>query len=495
MRFLISCAALCGVCLLGLIIWHAEKNAVPTVLASGYSPIPPGFDFPGNQQTFIDWSNNQKMADMRRHGWYLWAGINQPARDGQLVWQTWWSITQAMASKGNGELGAQQSRGNLINSNLKNVRKPGARMSLKSGMPGLITPACEAKIVEQPCYGKWDPNKKSCVDPANGDGARFADNGDIMIAGEYYDKAAFDHIRNNKLYLASSLNPKTGRSVPLFPRESVVLKSMYWPVRGDGLTALPVWDNSPTNPVPGYNGYETWRRAVAIDPTRTTIPKGETATVTYLYGVTTVNINTGVTTPHKPITFHDAKVVPVSAFYNHRVTEEEWKAMDPGDKKILNQSAQWTYNRDFRPGDYIVNIAMHIITKEMPDWAMQTFWWHDKPDDGPFAENRPANAPAGTWRHYLMCTAWNMDTPHEYDGTPFVCSNPYIELVVPEACRISTNCQNCHTRAAWPTQSVQPQGGAHYDTSRRGYIPENDPIFHGLKRTDFQWAVADRAHQ
>lgn len=482
--------AVVSVCLL-IIFGYRKGNAVPAPLAA-YAPIPNGFGFPGNQAAFIDWSNQQKVALMRQHGWSLWAAINQPAGDGQAVWQTWWSITQAIASPGLGA--ARQARpGNLIAGNLADIRRAGALAATRQ--PGqAVDAACRAPIRREPCYGTWNPQAHSCVDPVNHDGLRYADNGDIMIAGEYYDSEAYHHIRADKLYLKSSLNPATGPDVPAFPRRSVVLKVMQWPVRGDGLTALPVWDNSPTQPITGYNGYETWTRGVAIDPTRASIPAGTTADVTYLYHVSEVDTTTGKTTPLQPITFHLAHVVPITDFIHHRVTAAEWAAMDPGDRALLNQSARWTYNRDFRPGDYLVTIATHIITKEMPDWAMQTFWWHDHPNDGPYAENRPASLPAGAWRNYLMCTAWNMDTPHEYDGTPYVCSNPYIELVVPEACRISTNCQNCHTRAAWPTQAVQPKGGAHYDTSVRGYISPKDPIFKGLKRTDFQWALADRAH-
>jgi hypothetical protein len=35
---------------------------------------------------------------------------------------------------------------------------------------------------------------------------------------------------------------------------------------------------------------------------------------------------------------------------------------------------------------------------------------------------------------------------------------------------------------------------AHYDTSARGDIGRRDPIFQNLRKTDFQWALPDRAH-
>lgn len=451
------------------------SQSLPTPAAA---PIPPGFGWPAASATLVDWSQQQKVALMREHAWKLWAGINQPvAGSKKVVYETWWPVTATLHLR---EKGAAPGM-SLRQSNAANA----ALHAAASGDPN-----CRAggqQLTNTPCYGSPPNCPGGCLDKDGNvmDGVRYANNGDIMIAGEYYNQEAWQHIQKGKLWQKSSLNPSGSySSIADFPHKAAVLKFQGWPVRGDGLTALPIWDGVPTQAYWNYNGYETWKRAVAIDPRAGPIPPGKTASVTYLYNVGN----------YQPITFPDAKVVPISRFYHRRIDKAEWDSMDPGDQCILNQSANWAYNRNFQPGDYVITLAMHIITKEMPDWAMQTFWWHDRPDEGPFAENRPANLPAGAWRNYLMTTAWNMDTPWEFDGSPYVAMNPYIELAVPELCRMTTNCQNCHTRAAFPGKSKDIPYGATYDTSVRGYIGRKDPIFEKLRRTDFQWAITDRAH-
>ena len=150
---------------------------------------------------------------------------------------------------------------------------------------------------------------------------------------------------------------------------------------------------------------------------------------------------------------------------------------------------------------------MHIITKEIYNWAMQSLWWHDI-DTGYYAANKPANLKPGTWQHYLVTTAYNMVTPKEPNDSPLVAYNPYIELVVPEKNRIVSNCQNCHARAAYPSSGnvFDPIGvnptpinypgpdSARYNSSQRGLIQPTDLIFKGLVTTDFSWVITDRAH-
>lgn len=441
-----------------------------------YVPFPADWGFPRDRGTLQAWVDDVNITDIRQWGWTLFAGVNQPAgHDDLTVWQTWWRVTQAFAPAPRpGPVGAGDTApatGQLVGGDgssyaLANLRT----IQATSGGP----------IPHTPDY------TSTC-----GDGVLFANNGDIMIAGEIYNEAAFSHIRDNGYYRQSVLQDlrpvsptATGTSIQEFPNDSIVLKTMYWPVSGTSgeLTALPVWDFDPTWPIDEYNGYETWRRGVAIDPTN---GRAGTATVRYLYGLPGEYAD--------GVTFENAPIVPIDRFYRRQIDPGMLVTMDPNDRCILNQSANWAYGRDFRPGDWIVLIASHVQSKEIADWAMQTFWWHDRPNDGPHSLNRPTNVPGGAWQNYLMCTAWSMTTPRENDGSPAICANPYIELVVPEPYRITTNCQNCHTRAAWPTQSASNPNGAHYDTSVRGYIPPTADIFDGLVRTDFLWTIADRA--
>ncbi len=47
-----------------------------------YTPIPPGFDFPADKATLERFRKTENVAEMRRHAWLVWAGINQPAPTG-----------------------------------------------------------------------------------------------------------------------------------------------------------------------------------------------------------------------------------------------------------------------------------------------------------------------------------------------------------------------------------------------------------------------------
>ena len=464
---------------------------------TGYFPIPDTVDYPMRQSTIDGYIKTENMAEIRRHGWNLFHGLQQsvkvdgiPGVNKLSVWQTWYSVTQGFSATK-----APITKPAYTHLRQKRLEAPAEHMAFPSlaALNAANSPVLDFQDVfdkQKPQYPNMcKSNGKQIQCP---DGTIFANNDDIMIAGEYFNWEAFNHLRGKGLYRQSVLSKmlEEGKTdIPTFPRKSIVLKSMHWPIAADGTTALPVWDNDPLRPPYQYNGYEVWKRAVAVDPSGKPIPPAKTATVKSLFGVKVPGVDT-------PRTFSNAKVVPLSDFYHLRITPELWGALDDNDKAILNQSANWAYQRDFRPGDYIALIAFHIITKENEPWCYQSFWWHDQPDVGPFAENRP-NLPAGPWQNYLMTTAYNQVTPREYDGTEHVAYNPYIELVIHP---MPTNCMNCHARAGYPIKEKQlhppdQTNFAAYDDSPSGRheVLPNSPALKGLLRTDYLWIITDRA--
>ncbi|MFP2931934.1 hypothetical protein ACLESO_43560 [Pyxidicoccus sp. 3LG] len=201
--------------------------------------------------------------------------------------------------------------------------------------------------------------------------------------------------------------------------------------------------------------------------------------------------------PGIQITFNDAEVVPLTDFYHQPFTQSDLSALGPKDRALLDASAWWAYQREFRAGDSVVSIATHILTKEMPTWTMQSFWWHDKADAGPFASDRPDIPPSQsptTWRNYLMVSEYGIP----YLGAPSQLPahfNPYIELV---SHPVQTNCRNCHQRAAWPRGGLGMTPFAQYQLSSDDpglltLLKPQDPIFQSLLLLDFQWALSDRA--
>jgi hypothetical protein len=167
--------------------------------------------------------------------------------------------------------------------------------------------------------------------------------------------------------------------------------------------------------------------------------------------------------------------------------------MDRRDRAILDCSAWWCYGRRFEAGDYLVTIAMHVVTAEQPSWTLQTFWWHDRPATSKYSKNQPAipisKAP-GPWRHYLQTSTYGMTDKQDSSRWP-VSYNPYIELAA--AHPISTNCRNCHLRAAWPhgSSSYLKVGAGLPDATQ--VFNTSSPVFDNLMRLDFQWAISDRA--
>ncbi|MEA3064955.1 MAG: hypothetical protein QOJ27_1401, partial [Sphingomonadales bacterium] len=323
------------------------------------------------------------------------------------------------------------------------------------------------------------------------DGASFANNGDVMIAGVIYNPVAYNWIRSTGSYLQSTLQqkmPAKGQigTMGQMPPGSIVLKPMMWPVPSSGYSALPLWDNA-TQDNDTYAGFENqkiWPRAVAVSA-RPTRPSA--TDVTYLYGG--VTLATGGTAP---VTYRQARIVTVDQFYHY---QPDLASMEECDRALLDASAIYAYNRPFRQGDYLVLIAMHIMTKEQPAWTFQSVFWSDRPDDGQQGKDKPIIPSAqGPWRHYQMASTYGMaaSTHPPVWGVHF---NPYIELAADHP--IQTNCMNCHHRAAYPSRGTGKTGqyltGLATDPGKIGVVALTNPIFQDLELTDNQWSLPNRA--
>ncbi len=448
-------------------------------------PFPKGFDYPASSLALEKMIKERDFVGVRKHGWYLWAGLNQPGRNGWPIWRSWYIATQVFASLPNG----------LHPEEGDEIIPPAKGLSLQGHNANNSSPPISYPIpfytIPQVVRDKYKAQLKDVALAANvADGDNFQNNGDLMLVSEAYTTQAYQFIRDQKLYQSATLNALMhagSNDIPQLPRLAMVLKHMYWPVKQDGLTALPVWDDPPS--IDSYTGFEIqsqWPRAVAIDPSRATIPPRETVDVTFLYGVRQPN---GVT-PLGPNTYENAQVVSINDFYHKEITQADYDALTVNDRILLDLSFYWAHNRPFKIGDYVVAIASHVITKEIPYWTLQSAWWSDKPDDGRHSTDRPDIPQAqGPWEHYLLTTAYGITVKPTGDALP-VSFNPYIELA---SHPIRTNCRNCHIRAAWPNGSylalpVPPNP----DTTAN--IPYGSNIFKDLLRSDFLWTIPDRAN-
>jgi hypothetical protein len=447
-----------------------------------------GWDYPKPAAAVEEWVRTRDVRRSRTHGWWLWAALNQQADTpggAAPLWRGWCTATQAYAATG-GEPPASS----------------GASASAKGRPAGLALHANRDSNNDNSSDPIQLPKSPAYPVPAqlqhgkcyrNGnltDGASFANNGDVMVAGVVYNAPAYNWIRNNGFYLQSTLNkamPPKGRigSIGQMPAGSVVLKPMMWPVPATGYSALPVWDG-PTQDNGTYAGFENkalWPRAVAVTA-QTGGPAR--ADVTYLHGV---QIKTGGSAP---ITYRQAPVVPVTQFYRY---QPYLAGMEECDRALLDASALYAFNRRFQQGDWLVLIAMHIMTKEQPNWTFQSTYWSDRPDEGQEGKDKPIIPSAqGPWRHYKMASTYGMaaSTRPPVWGVAF---NPYIELAADHP--IQTNCMNCHHRAGWPARAAAKT--AQYLTSlptdpgKIGVLSPDNPIFRDLALTDSQWSLPNRA--
>ncbi len=462
-----------------------ETAAAPTSAAlSGAAPFPPGFDWPANPAVLERAIAQGDWAALRRHGWYLWAGINTNTPNGLPVWWSWPTSSQAFPYQSPPPTATTPATPKAHGLRAKNAVNTPVQLP--------------APVYPPPIVSGDTCATGSSTQPGLPDGERFQSNGDIMIAGVVYNADAFGWIQQASLAEAPQLTVEWNRGqgdkvIKPFPSRSIVLKHMYWPLKGDDLTALPVWDpqSYPPQP-PTYTGYERWKRIVVVDPSGRPVKPGMTAVARYLFHI----FESDGTTPLGPL-LKTGPVVSVNDFYHERIDADALAALSDGDRAILDASACWLFNRPFRAGDILATVALHINTKEVPTWALQSLWWHDRPNVGPYAANRPDISPSkapGPWRHYLMTIEYGIEAS---PGMLPVAFNPYIELAAGHP--IETNCRNCHSRAAWPRKGAVPNPPATASYQADGGpgllvdIPDDDPVFDQLMRLDFQWAVSDRA--
>jgi hypothetical protein len=246
------------------------------------------------------------------------------------------------------------------------------------------------------------------------------------------------------------------RKITDFPQKAMSLKTAWFLVKGTGLTAMPIWDEQPREaqypPLPPESWPSRMNRVIAVDASRETVPSGET---------TIVNFGGKA--------FPNTKVVPLSAFYSFKLTQEMVDALRQ--TTIFGDAPQ--------ADDYLSLVNFHHTTKEIPDWVWATFWWHDEPKQEPYGAGRP-DAVKGVWRNYKMDVALSMDLPKGTDNTPDAVFNPWLEARFPNGA--NSNCMTCHQRAVWPPQSFLPV--------TRGALPPIDPFFQNRTKVDFLWSVA-----
>lgn len=452
--------------------------------SDGYIPFPDGYgymeDIPALQKA-VD--NGDRQA-IRRHAWKLWAGIMQPAEEsGWPLWYTW-PNTKAAFSASQPKSVDQPSSGDAPGTTIGSSES--LRAKNRKNIPDVDTPSPTYEIPKAVIRDYPGGICRQGGSVTICDGEHFLFNGDIMIPTESLSREAMNSIRGDKLYLASTLDALHQQDVHELDvtQRFIVTKHMYWPVKADGITGVPVWKNNFPPTFTGYAGYEKWDTLIGIDPGGEAV--GQEREVAYLYGVK----NHAGTKELKTVKA-TARVYGLEDFYYHKITKEDWASFDEADKAILNASSYWANNQAIDVGDYLVTIAMHVNTKELPSWTLQSVWWSDEPGKGKYAADRPALPQAkGPWDHYLLTDSYVV--PPNEKGELDIAVNPYIEGVIHP---IATSCRNCHVRAGWPTG--RKAGTASYQNpdcpELLGYLTPSSKCLEKMTLTDYLWIIPDRA--
>jgi hypothetical protein len=403
----------------------------------GYFDIPAGFDFPAQKATLEQYISSGNVSAERLHTWNVFAGMTQATPDGKFaIFETWYSEPETF------DASAAVAALTLRPARLPRFQVPRQFLPPK----GLATPAVA---------------------------------GQSVLSFVLYNFAAFNHVRSNGLFKASTLdnllkngspNPSfpKDRDIPAFPANAISLKTVWWPIAKDRATAMPIWDPDQNPASPSGNPPTTWARYVAVDPTRTNIPPDEFADV--------------------PFNGQPKHVHVVGSDKIHLVEVTADQASGVNSDGLLAQVAQAALGRPLQAGDFAALVATHLTTKEIDNWVWATFWWHDQPDKGPFAADRPGLVTGG-WRNYLMNVSYDLNLPRETDGTPHVAFNPWLEARFVDGGHgggVVSNCMNCHNRASYPDMPFLPVYRGSPDPQDKAFDP-------GRLRTDFLWSVPDQA--
>ncbi len=468
----------------------ADKKLVPKAISTSTLEaklkgkcavsIPPGFDWPTSPADLYKISGGIQTENLnipgkidtiaqRKHGWNLFAGVTQPADASPAappVFHTWYTVEEAF---------------DPTDEKLScTARNPVFRISL----PTQLVMELNAPLTQELRNKGLSPSARFDINPSllpSKDilGSNLA--GDVTAFSHVaFNTEMYDYIRDNKYYLKKTLNSVIDPNVVRVnlvdpPIKGISLKFSWWPIAPNKLTPLPVWDFDPRFPGDAKNPPTTWKRIVMVDPVGGLLPP------------TTVKFG--------GFDFNSPSTVGINKFYAVRVSAADAAAANADFR--IKSAARSVLGRDLEDGDYLVMTAMHIATREFDPWVWLTYWWTDKPESGPLANDMPAIV-KGVWRNYVMDVSYNINNPKTENGSAPIAYNPWLELFQKGGTR--SQCMACHARAAYGQgvfASFNPKDMS--TTDKNGFdaspVTPNDPAFQkGTISLHRIWTIFTRAN-
>ncbi|MCO6175661.1 hypothetical protein NHF50_11465 [Flavobacterium sp. NRK F10] len=412
-----------------------------------------GFHFPEDSLKIYQWLADQDTIQINKHAWGIWAGLTEKSNqvykgDTLLVYETWLGV--------------------------KELADMSANSDKEGGCTKTKTERAHLSIPKQFIHAQVFAKQKAVIDTTFN-----------VFESVSYNPAAACFATSNLIFNQSvldSYNKTDGiGKIPDFPANSITTKPVYYAGKPDdnGLIRVPVWPGMPSKPQ--VFGYDDWHTYVYVDinnsqPERTLVPVvGENPSGEQ---ITNASCN-------------------VSDFINFK--------LDSAAAAYLNEH-QDKGNDNFKAGDLVFLVAMHVGTKEISNWTWQTYFWSYDPQNPFFpsskfqADLRPGII-TGAAANYSVSSCYAMVWPNQpisggtdKNATPIVSFNPYLEgsfgpnvFSVKNNFRkdfqygIQTNCMTCHALAT-------AKGNVGYATDQ--YIDMKDmSLFKNQVQLDFAWSI------
>jgi hypothetical protein len=398
------------------------------------NPNIPGYNFPEDPATLLGWINNQpaNAPQIYTHGWGVWASLTMGSGQTAFgipnapIYMTWLSPNEILGLGNTAKLSSKAP--------VKRALGIGAARQLtKFGLAGPSTLKFNGSLKVQ-------------------NGIKATPDTSSVLVTVGYDPAATEWIIGGNLFQYStyaSLYTAGQPEIAQFPTNAVSVKPTYKRIpAGTSIYTLPTWPGTPqVTPAITQNGFgeKSWNDGCSYVNTSLTGPTTATGT-----DPSCSNLNA-------------ANTYSINDFINIPITANninQFESMDPSDPVNV--------------GDTLLLVAMHVTTKEIPEWTWQTYFWTPNPAAPPtpssaaLAQTRPSQI-TGAAAHYAIVFAYQMVAPNQPAnggqsvGSPAVGYNPYLEADFPASTfgisrpilpvigppwigtvGVQTNCITCH---------------------------------------------------
>ena len=411
--------------------------------------------------TVNKWITQRDTKSMTLHSWRLWAAVTSPTKEkisavpAHQFPSTWWPQKEGVFSAPPSSAAIQGAASNPA-VHFKKQHVPTNRFT-----PGHRPPRWRT-VAPAPLPGSQNP---------------------VSVVVQY-DNDVYAHVQANQYYSTAVMNalnnswgntPLASQRIQNFPSTSVALKPTYQFASATQPTQLQYWTGPIDSTTPSTPQYGTWTNWVWIVPP----------------GIDPATFKQQQNDGHE--------VVSVNDFYHFPLTAADFTSTNSpliGASLFPNNPLSQS---GFQPGDYAILVAMHVTTREAPEWTWQTFWWTPEESPVPASIQSKIKPP---FNHFQTAVAYSytQDGVNSPTSLPTLCYNPYLEtnfdnstFVYPNQIGTQSNCISCHRAAVWPTIPPASAGsGAIPNPSyvSFGVIDPGDPyLFGGQTKTDFLWGL------